>query len=221
MLRELIRGRYAIAPGRMAISILVMLAVSLTEGAGLLMLLPLLALVGVGDPAVSGAGVEASVRSFFADVGIRPSLEIVLGFYVLLAAFLSILKSWDISLRTSLQHDVVATLRVRLYNAIARARWEYLVRTRMSRYTNALTAETDRVGAAISAAGGLLTIPHGSWDCNSRRCPLRRNHLCFPGQNQGSPSFGSPRIDGETQAPRRRRRTPRKYEAREGLRGGG
>ena len=81
-------------------------------------------------------------------MGLRPSLGLVLGVYVVIIWLQSLLQRRESVLSALLLQDVVTTLRNRLYRAIAGTKWIYLARTRSSNYTQLLTTEMDRVGTA-------------------------------------------------------------------------
>jgi ATP-binding cassette subfamily C protein len=125
-----------------------MVSVGLTEGMALLLLVPLLQLVGL-EVGKGGVGrIAELLASVFATVGLRPTLATVLGLYVLIFSVQRLLARWQATLALTLQQEFVASLRQRLYRAIARTRWAFFVRGRSSDFTHALTDELDRVGAA-------------------------------------------------------------------------
>ena len=148
-LRRFAAALIAIAPLRAAETVLVTLVLSATEGIGLLLLIPLLQLVGVGDSqqGVLSGGV-AMLRVAFNTVGLPLSLGVVLVVYVVTVGLQSLLQRRAGVLNALVQRDIVTTLDDRVYRAIAGSRWAYFVRTRSSDYAQILTSEIDRVGAA-------------------------------------------------------------------------
>ena len=138
----------AASPRRAAASALVMVALALTEGVGLLFLIPLLQLVGVDVAEGSLSRIAEAFADVLAAMGVRPTLGAVLGLYVALIALHTLLGRWHTMLSATVQQDTVALLRTRLYQRIARMEWCAFVRRRQSDFVHALTGEIDRAGAA-------------------------------------------------------------------------
>ncbi|MFQ5829304.1 MAG: ABC transporter ATP-binding protein [Candidatus Methylomirabilia bacterium] len=128
----------------------VMVSLSLTEGAGVLLLVPLLQLVGleVGQGALGR--IAQVLSSVFAAFGVRPTLITVLGLFVLVISARGLLQRWQTTLSLALQHEVSKSLRQRLYRAIANSNWLFFSRSRASDFTHVLTTEVERVGDATS-----------------------------------------------------------------------
>jgi ATP-binding cassette, subfamily C, bacterial len=147
-LRRLAAALVRDAPRQTAAALLVTLGLSLTEGVGLLLLIPLLGLVGVQEQGSAMSAATAAFRRVFGAVGITPTLGIVLGVYVAVVGLQSILQRWQVSLTTAIPEGFAASLRSRLYRAIAGADWLFLARSRASDYAHVLTAEVSRVGVA-------------------------------------------------------------------------
>ena len=98
------------------------LVLSLTEGVGLLMLLPMLRLVGVSTGDGATDRLARAVETMLRGVGLEPSLGGVLGMVVLLvtvrAAVQWVLASWEARLETR----VIGRLRERLFAAVVALR---------------------------------------------------------------------------------------------------
>ena len=148
-LRRLAAALIAISPRHVTETVVVTLVLSATEGIGLLLLIPLLQLVGVGDGqqgALSGG--VAMLRVAFNAVGLQLSLGVVLVVYVVTVGLQGLLQRRGAVLNALVQREIVTTLHDRVYRAIAGSRWVYFVRTRSSDYAHVLTSEIDRVGTA-------------------------------------------------------------------------
>ena len=144
-------GLHRAMPGPVWLAASLMLASAVTEGVGLLMLLPLLQIVGldVGGGAFGeiASRFDAALRS----VGLTPTLETVLPAYaaiVIAAAWLG--RSASLS-AASLSHRYAARLRGELQDALLRASWLFHTRNRASQLTQVLTAEASRVVMATDA----------------------------------------------------------------------
>jgi ATP-binding cassette subfamily C protein len=133
-----------------------MLCVSLTEGIGLLLLVPLLELVGVSVERGGIGRLADSVAAAFAIVGFRPTLASVLGVYVLIVSGRALLQRSQAIGTAALEQHFVLHLRRRLYHSISAAQWLLLSRTRSPDLVHALTKELDRVSGATSQLLNLI-----------------------------------------------------------------
>jgi ATP-binding cassette subfamily C protein len=127
-----------------------MLALSVTQGAQLLLLIPLMQLVGLEVQQGSVGGLAEFVSTAFATIGLQPNLVTVLSIFVVFTTLLALITRWQVTFNFKLDQDFVASLRQRLYRAIANANWLTFTRSRSSDFTHALTTELDRVGAATN-----------------------------------------------------------------------
>jgi ATP-binding cassette, subfamily C, bacterial len=147
-LRSFAAALLAASPWRLAEAALVMLALSATEGVGLLLLVPLLQLIGVDAHQGPLNRVVEIFSAVFLTVGVRPTLGIVLGVYVAAIGAQGLLERRQAGLNNIIQHEFVSTLRTRLYRAIVGAKWTEFARVRASDFKHVLTDEVGRVGAA-------------------------------------------------------------------------
>lgn len=117
------------------------------EGLGLVLLVPILQTLGF-----SGADASSSstwLNKFSQSMGFQPTLAGLLGLFMLLVTARSfILRLRDLTLY-KLRLDLVREARVRLYSAIAHARWPFLRQNRRADYLTALTSEADRLDQAV------------------------------------------------------------------------
>ena len=84
--RQFVRTVIAVSPRRAALCAILTLAVTATEGIGLLLLVPLLQLVGIQSPSGPLSGIVGRFVALFAMVGLRPTLGVVLLVYVAMIA---------------------------------------------------------------------------------------------------------------------------------------
>jgi len=121
-------------------SVILMGLVAITEGAGLLLLLPLLALAGVTGGAPVASGIWGRITPY-----VPHSLGGALLFYVAIIAARSALEYAESVASVRVQVEVTQNLRERLYRALVRARWETIAPLRGARLAHVLTAELERV----------------------------------------------------------------------------
>jgi ATP-binding cassette subfamily C protein len=133
---------------KVALGVALMVCLSLTEGIGLLLLVPLMQLVGLDVQQGSVGRIVEFVSLIFAVIGIRPTLIAVLGLYVLIISAHALFYRWQCTVNFVLEHDFVAFLRQWLYRAIVNANWLFFSRSRSSDFMHVLTTEVERVGEA-------------------------------------------------------------------------
>ncbi len=128
-------------------TVLLNFAVALTEGAGLLMLLPLLSLAGVLGQSGVQNGWMPQLGQFFSLFGIGWNIEIALCVFVALIFLQSQLVLFRDRVAHSLQLRFVDHLRKTLYAVIARSNWSFLTGHHSGELLSVLTGEVQRIGA--------------------------------------------------------------------------
>ncbi len=134
------------APLRLSLALGLLILVGVTEGIGLLLLVPLLQLVGSGQENTVPGGVTGMAQQVFAWFDLRPTLPVMLGLYMGLVSGRAVLVRWRTILLMEIRLGFVDHLRNRLYSAICRANWLFLVSRRNSDFTHVLTADINRIG---------------------------------------------------------------------------
>jgi ATP-binding cassette subfamily C protein len=145
-------------PGRFLLALLLLIVQGLTEGIGLLLLVPLLALVGLPVGTGAPAAVEDAVRSVFAAVRLPLNLEWVLLGFLLVIGVRSLLRWWTTVTTYTLEQNLALRYQQGLYEAIFCAGWITLVRERIPELTHALTVDVERVAEAAGHLLRLLTL---------------------------------------------------------------
>jgi len=135
---------------KVGLPLVLMVLLSLTEGVGVLLLVPILQLVGLDVQQGPIGRVAEFVSSIFTSIGVQPTLVAVLVVYVLIISTHALLNRWQSTASLILEQEFVVSLRQRLYRAIANSNWMFFSRGRSSDFTHALTAELDRVETATS-----------------------------------------------------------------------
>lgn len=126
-------------------SVALLLAVALLEAAGLLLLMPLVELLGLGQ-VQAAAGLGNAWRKGFASLGVAPSFELVLCSFVGLLVLQAVLRRVADHHNARIEAAYTAHLRDRLYEALVNARWLAFTRLRGADLTRALTQEVDNAG---------------------------------------------------------------------------
>ena len=150
-LRRYILALFAYMRWRAVGLFLLLLAVGLTEGVGLLALIPLLHVLGLTPDGGSGSPVAAAAVRAFAAIGLPFNLPSLLGAFLVLVVFRAVLtRARDLQL-TEVRFGFVDHLRTGLYAAIGRADWLFLARMRTSDFAHVLTNDLGRVAQGTDA----------------------------------------------------------------------
>jgi ATP-binding cassette, subfamily C, bacterial len=139
--------------------IALMVLVSLTEGIGILLLIPLLELL-------SGAQVQSAwardLSAQFSSGSWLLSPASLLGVFVALVAFRSAVQYAREQLSSALQHRLVDDLRQQCFDALMSVEWRWLVNSRKADHASLLLSELTRVGTGLnfsmSLLAGLVTL---------------------------------------------------------------
>jgi len=163
MFRKYLRTIRDAAGWRFLLALAVIVVVGLSEGAGLLLLVPLLQAAGVDTQQGSVAGLSRLVARGFAALHIPLTIAGALLVYLGVVTVQAFLQEAQTFVSAMVQQSIVVSLRTRLYEAMLGANWLFLSRLRSSDLSHALTGEIDRVGAATDqitslAAGALMTL---------------------------------------------------------------
>ena len=149
MFTEVLHDARSSLKWRLPVLVVLMCAASLLEGAGLTMLLPLLATLGVGDESQSTPlmeWVETVLQTLGIPLDLGPLMIVVIGLLVLQVVVTFARKVFETLCTTR----YTAEWRSRLFRAVIEADWPYLMRSRASQQANTIVNEASRVSAALS-----------------------------------------------------------------------
>ena len=147
--RTYLKSFARVARWRLAYTVALMVAASLTEGIGLALLLPTLQLAGVDIGQGSEAGRYADrFRAALGTIGLRPTLVVMLALFVAVVCARAMLNLGQGVAIESLQQRFVHDLRRRLFDAVSAAQWLFICKSRAVDFVHALTVEADRAGIA-------------------------------------------------------------------------
>jgi ATP-binding cassette, subfamily C, bacterial len=132
----------------------VLVILGLAEGAGLIMLIPLLDLIGF-DGGGKSDRISMMVRAFFDMTGLPLTLLSILCVYVAIVAVHAMTSRYQEVLNGRLSLGYTQFVQDRLYQAFARAQWQCLTQIRGTDVIRALTNDSIRVGYAC---GKLLEL---------------------------------------------------------------
>ncbi len=125
-----------------------MVASALTEGVGLVLLVPILSLFGAGG----SDGASGRIASLLAAIGIPTALAPLLALFVVLVSLRAVLNHVRAMAALRLQVDAVDALRRRTLAALVHCDWRTLVSMRQSDNASLLISSVGRVGIGIGQA---------------------------------------------------------------------
>jgi len=137
-------------PARVALILALMLVSSLTEGVGLLLLVPVLQSLDPG--AAPGAGFGALLP------GGEAPLAVLLALFVLLVVVRAVASGWHQHEAVHLTARIVDGLRARALAALLHAEWGHLAAMRQAQNRALLITSIDRVWTAVSQGLSVLAI---------------------------------------------------------------
>jgi len=132
----LLRGHQ---PGKLFLIFLLTLLQGVTAGFSIVLLIPLLQLLSIGDSEPDG--VALAVRNFADGAGIGITIGSILLVYMVLLTFSALIQYWKSVLDARYQQTFIYTLRRRLFRKIIMADWQLLNSRSKTNHLQVLTRE--------------------------------------------------------------------------------
>lgn len=152
---QYIQAIIGFAQKRLLLALFLLVMIGLTEGVGLLMLVPFLSLLGVGQEGSTNI-IVSTTEQVFSSLNLSLTLSTVLILYIALITFRSVLIRWREILLSEIRLGFVDHLRGRLYEAIGKANWVFLSKKRTSDLTHVLTSDINRIASGTHSLLGIL-----------------------------------------------------------------
>ena len=150
-LRELFRQ----AGKKAYFAIVVLIVMGLTQGVGLLMLIPFLQLIGIGDSAPEG--IVAIIGKIWRFTGLPLSLPAVLVVYVGIVSLYAVIQRWSTILNSKLSHAFTRKLRDDLFRAMARVQWLRFIQIRGSDINHVMTSNLATIDSGTYGLFALIS----------------------------------------------------------------
>lgn len=139
------------APGsQVAIITCLMLVGSLTEGIGLMMLVPILSLLESNQNASPNGTITTLAIKSFAWLGMPFTTYTVLPLFVLAVVFRGLVSYYRSLFSSKLQYFVVDRLRLRCFDALLYTDWRWQAHRRQTDHSSMLLANINRLGVSLS-----------------------------------------------------------------------
>jgi ATP-binding cassette, subfamily C, bacterial len=136
-------------------AIAVLIALGLTEGIGLLMLIPFLQLIGIGEAAPTG--IVATIGQAWNYTGLPLNLPAVLAVYAAIVSVFGLIQRWSTILNSKLSHAFTRNLRDDLFKAMARVQWLRFIQIRGSDINHVMTSNLTTVDNGTYALFALIS----------------------------------------------------------------
>lgn len=136
------------AKWRAGVVVLLAILGALTEGVGLVLLVPLLALAGVRSSEVPESPLAEIIARFSSGTGFAPGLESVLLVLVLVVIIRQAILFTSGWISASTRVRFVASIRESLFACIGSTEWRYLTSLRVDRLSQVLLMDSWRIGEA-------------------------------------------------------------------------
>lgn len=127
------------------LNLIAMIFISLIEGAGIFLLVPLISLTGFLELDIPENSFLSGLYTFFQEIPPSLSLFVILGIYVLLIIGQSYFQRSQTILNTKIQQSFTRHLREETYKAFLQANWSFFLGKRKTDLINIMTAEIARV----------------------------------------------------------------------------
>ncbi len=142
-----VRELLTVLQGRVLVAVALLVAIMVTEGLGIFLLIPLLSMAGFGQDAPTGLLRTAIDGLAAAGIGLEPR-SVLLAFFVATATR-AMFAYWQSVNVARLCEEFLDHLRMRLYRGFMNARYEYMTQVRSSDIVHALSEEVGRVRGVV------------------------------------------------------------------------
>ncbi|MFZ7823939.1 ABC transporter ATP-binding protein [Priestia sp. 40] len=141
---------HSFAGKRLYVNLLATVFMSLLEGVGILLLIPMVSLSGIVNLETGRSSIVRAF-SFLQDIPHAISLLLILGSYVFIVTGQNILQRQVTVQNTIIQLSFLRHMRLETYRGLLHADWNFFIKKRKSDLINLLTAEVTRAGAGTSS----------------------------------------------------------------------
>lgn len=132
------------------INLFAMILISLFEGVGIFLLLPLISLAKIVDLNIPDSYLNTKFFSIFQGIPQTMGLSIILGIFVVVMIGQSFFQRNQTILNTKIQQGFARYLREETYKLILLSKWGFFLKNRKSDLVNSMITETARVSGGVN-----------------------------------------------------------------------
>ncbi|WP_422659338.1 ABC transporter ATP-binding protein [Paenibacillus sp. EC2-1] len=152
-----IRKMHHFAGVKLYINMIMTLFISLLDGIGIYLIVPLLSIIGVFETNLDGIPLVSTLQNFINSWSFELNLPMILALYVLIVGGQALLQRSQTLLNGKILQGFIRTLRVETYEGLLRAKWEFFLRRRKSDFNHVMTNELGRVNYGTSLFLQMIT----------------------------------------------------------------
>jgi ABC-type multidrug transport system fused ATPase/permease subunit len=145
-----IRKMRHVAGIRLYINMSMTLLISLLDGIGIYLIVPLLSIIGVFELNMDSVPLISSLLDVINSWSFELNLPIVLALYVVIVGGQALLQRSQFLLNSRILQSFIRTLRIETYRGLLQANWEFYLRKRKSDFNHIMTNELGRVNYGTS-----------------------------------------------------------------------
>lgn len=149
MLKKYLNYTLSIVGKDIIFSAVGLLALGLTEGISLIMIIPLLTIIGLTEQQISHNPITITLTNFANASGLPLNLLSLLIIFVILISIRECLVKQQTVQNNQIQQKIVNAFRLKLFKALAYSNWLFFSRTRHSSMTQTLTLDINRIGLLV------------------------------------------------------------------------
>ncbi|MBL4710635.1 MAG: ABC transporter ATP-binding protein, partial [Flavobacteriales bacterium] len=128
-------------------SSIILIFQGITEGVGLLLILPLLSIVGIDSLSNSNSTISSSINRFFNYIDVPLSLSSVLIVYLLIISFYAILKYFQNINTAIISRQIAIAWRFHFFKLLSNSSWSKINTFKTSTLQEILTSEVRKLGS--------------------------------------------------------------------------
>ncbi|TKH00656.1 ABC transporter ATP-binding protein [Peribacillus simplex] len=139
------------------INLICMIIISLLEGVGIFLLIPLIGITGILNTDAEEVPFLSWINEIFVGIPETISLFLILGIYVLIMVGQNFFRRNQTILGAEIQQGFISHLREETYRSLLQANWEFYLKKRKSDIINLMANEIFRVSAGTNLFFQLLS----------------------------------------------------------------
>ncbi|MFB5760238.1 ABC transporter ATP-binding protein [Paenibacillus medicaginis] len=148
---------YAFAGIKLYLNLLCMIVISLLDGIGIFLLVPMLSLIGIFDVHIGNVLIISTLDEVLQTIPTIYQLAVILGIFILVISAQALLQKNQSLLDARIQQGFMRSLRLDIYQALLRANWIFHLQRRKSDFQHILTSELGRVNYGTTLFLRLIT----------------------------------------------------------------
>ena len=152
-----IRKMHHFAGVKLYINMSMTLFISLLDGIGIYLIVPLLSIIGIFDTNLDGIPLISLLQDFINSWSFELNLPMVLALYAMIVGGQALLQRSQTLLNGKILQGFIRTLRVETYQGLLQAKWEFFLRRRKSDFNHVMSNELGRVNYGTSLFLQMIT----------------------------------------------------------------